>query len=333
MSANVNHERDYYSIDEAATKSNRTVDDLLHLGANNRLFIYALLPMLPLVKYCITDFPDDRLPFGNLMSTSGLVRMHTIDIATLEAGGEPECHFFDKVDFDTGQVCSYRVAKEGPGLPLDTFGRGSVIVRRENLQVRADDLEALPQNADTQVTPDADAQKTRSDSASKVASPTLAIFREMSNLNPDEVTLDFAAGESGGVILNISARRQSVRVALAEMDLFDRRKAEMNGQCVLLLGMATGRSVKNPDNAKSKQISRIRKLLKKHLGVNGAPFARYDAANGYTPFFKITDSRGAADERAKREAERKTVPLPENVGYNSKGDDADKWLEKHGKGQ
>jgi len=138
------------------------------------------------------------------------------------------------------------------------------------------------------------------------ASPAFAEFREMVNLSPTEVTIDFAAGDSGSCVLNISARDVTRRVALAEFDLFDRRKAQMNTQGVLLLGMARTRKVSCPNNAKAKQLSRLRTAFRTHLGILADPFLPYNENAGYEPLFAVTDSRNAADERAKREAKLKT---------------------------
>jgi hypothetical protein len=154
-------EREYYSIMDAAKTANMTIDDLLHFGAHNKLPIYALLPELPLLKYDTDAFPEDDLPFGNLMTTSGPVRMETMDVATLEGGSEPECTVFYKVDFATGKECRYLVRKHVPGLPMDNIGKGRVTVRRENLRIMARDIEAILRNpSDTVSTPSNGAKAT-----------------------------------------------------------------------------------------------------------------------------------------------------------------------------
>jgi hypothetical protein len=61
-------------------------------------------------------------------------------------------------------------------------------------------------------------------------SAVCSIFRNMLNLNPREVSIDFAAGGSGRVILNISARGEARRVVPAELELIDRRGGHMNSQ-------------------------------------------------------------------------------------------------------
>lgn len=163
------------------------------------------------------------------------------------------------------------------------------------------------------------------------ASSICGVFREMSELKPHEIHIDFAAGESGGVILNVSARCQSRRVPLAELGLIDRRNAGMNEQCGLLLGMAQEQTVTTSDNRRAKKVSRIRTLFKTHFGVGDDPFEPYKGQQRYTPLFKITDSRGAADERAKREAERNTVPYEDGHSYEPEDDEAGRWLDEQNK--
>ena len=96
-------------------------------------------------------------------------------------------------------------------------------------------------------------------------------------------------------------------------------------------------------SANSKKISRLRGIFRSHLNCTDDPFDPYRKAVGWNPRFKISDNRGAADLRAKREAERRTSSLeqlqengaqfPQNDQTQSfEGDDADdayEWLKNH----
>lgn len=136
-----------------------------------------------------------------------------------------------------------------------------------------------------------------------------ADFLALPNLSANEVSIEFAAGDSGGVILNVMARNVTRRITLAELDLFDRRKGEMNNQGGLLLGLAQGRRIHTASQKTAKQIGRLRKALKTRLGIKDDPIHQNNA--GYSPAFKLTDNRGAADARAKREGEWRKESLEE----------------------
>ena len=93
----------------------------------------------------------------------------------------------------------------------------------------------------------------------------------MPKLKASEVTIEFVAGESGGVIVFVSARRETRRFALAELGLFDRRKGEMNIQCGLLLSMARGEFPKTGLTGREKQVARLAPSLKESLGIIDNP--------------------------------------------------------------
>jgi hypothetical protein len=61
-------------------------------------------------------------------------------------------------------------------------------------------------------------------------------------------------------------------------------------------------------NANSALISRLRKLLAVQLGFKGDPFSKE-----WRPHFRIDDERSAPDDRAKREAERRTDSFEEEL--------------------
>ncbi len=170
-----------------------------------------------------------------------------------------------------------------------------------------------------------------------------ADFLTLSKLLASEVSITFVAGESGGVILEVSAREVTRRIALAELNLFDRRKGEMNTQGGLLLGLAQGQRIVNANVKTAKQIGRLRVALKSSLGIKDDPIPNQSGA-GYLPRVKIFDKRNAANVRAKREAKMRTVSLDElqsggiqfaantqrDSSYENEdemnGDAADTWL-------
>lgn len=217
-------------------------------------------------------------------------------------------------------------------------------ISRDDLHIRTEDIDRLLKAGDGGAT----AEKERMVQAASAQNPC-ADFLALPNLSASEVSIEFATGESGGVILNVSARNVTRRLALAELDLFDRRKSEMNEQGGLLLGLAQGRHIKNANDGKtSKQIGRLRKALKSNIGIKDDPIP-YQDGMGYLLGVKVSDKRGAADARAKLEAERRKVSLDdlqergvqfgdhgqgdycyETTDKEMAGDAADKWLRTQG---
>lgn len=148
-------------------------------------------------------------------------------------------------------------------------------------------------------------EKSRGDAPSHACAP----FREMTALNPGEVTIEFVAGDAGRPLLSISARGQTRRVGLVEIGLEDRRKGVTNKLGILLLGMAQGRNVDSATGARVQQISRLRRRLQLHLGLVANPFLTHKGQGRYEPKFRVIDSLGAADERAKKAAQARTVSI------------------------
>lgn len=141
------------------------------------------------------------------------------------------------------------------------------------------------------------------------------VFRAMPKLTADEVSIAFVgdkteSGIGANNMLEISARRKTKRVALAEIELVDRRSGTLNRKCGILLGMAQGKRFKY-SGPNAMEMSRLRAVLVKHLGINGNPFDPYRKSTGWEARFKIYDKRGALDERAKREAEIHTTSYGE----------------------
>lgn len=188
---------------------------------------------------------------------------------------------------------------------------------------------------------------TPSKSTDKVASPACSDFRSMPNLMASEVTIEFTAGELGAVILAISARELSRRIGLLELGLVDRRNGNTDEQGLLLLGMAQTRTVSSTDMKIAKRIERLRDALQLHLGITDNPIAPFRKGIGYRARFNVVDNRGAADTRAKREAQRRKESLEELQGrgmqfsdategdhsYENEadmaGDAADEWLKRN----
>lgn|GEM_PF-4382995 len=174
------------------------------------------------------------------------------------------------------------------------------------------------------------------------------VFIAMKNLTPYEVSLTFVGdkAESGlgaNNMLEISARGETRRVALATLDLVDRRRGALNSQGAILLGMAQKKKLRRTGPSHSAKISRLRKVFSKCIGIKDDPFERHRPDVGWAPRFKIADKRGAADERAKREAERRTDSyeqmnergdqFPSNnqtdQSVDAKNDAADEWLKNN----
>jgi len=172
-------------------------------------------------------------------------------------------------------------------------------------------------------------------------------FRAMQNLSADELTITFVGdrsdfGLAANNLLEISARNTVRRVALASLGLADRRHGGANRQALILLGMAKRQRLpSSPLNAR--KMTRLRDAIRIHLGLVGDPFQPYREHEGWVPRFKVVDKRGAADERAKREGERRTESLDTVIErqaglqrargshryFEAEGDEADAWLQQH----
>lgn len=174
-----------------------------------------------------------------------------------------------------------------------------------------------------------------------------AAFLAMKNLTADEVSITFVgdkteSGIGANNLLEITARGDTRLVALATIDLIDLHRRSLNGQGVILLGMAQ-RMILPSTGSNRKKISRLREVFRSHLGITDDPFDPYRKGAGWVPRFKIYDSRGAADERARREAERRTTSYeqlmesgekigdssPSHHSFDSENDDADDWLKNN----
>jgi hypothetical protein len=160
----------------------------------------------------------------------------------------------------------------------------------------------------------------------KVSNP-VEVFRSMEKLTFDELSIAFVGDESGsGVqtndLLEISARGTTRLIALAAMDLIDLHRRSLNKQGVILLEMVRKKKLTSTDLNK-KNISRLRKTLRSRLGISSDPFETYRNGVGWQPRFSLFDKRGAADRRAKREAEGRTISYDEYIESGEKVGGAD----------
>lgn len=166
-----------------------------------------------------------------------------------------------------------------------------------------------------------------------------SIFHEMADLNASELTLAFVgekpeSGLGANNMLEVTARGQKRRIALASLDLVDKRKGTPNGECGVLLGLVQGLPLKK-SSTNTQKMKRLRTVFLHHFGIVKDPFEPYMAATGWIPLFKIVDRRGAADERAKKEAEERMVSLEqlEEQGVQQRdcsNNDADSWMKENG---
>ena len=139
-----------------------------------------------------------------------------------------------------------------------------------------------------------------------------AVFRTMVNLTAEQISITFVgdrteSGTGANNKLKISARNKTKYVALVALDLVSqRREGGLNHQGAILLGMAQKKKLTRT-NSIAMKITRLRKIFHEHLGISGDPFDPYRKGVGWEPRFKIADDRGATDERARQEAEQRTV--------------------------
>jgi hypothetical protein len=168
---------------------------------------------------------------------------------------------------------------------------------------------------------------------------TLA-FKEMKGLNASELVLAFVGDEAESVglgannMFEVTARGQKRRIALAALELVDRRKGTPNGECGVLLGLAEGRKI-TKTGPNTQKMKRLRHVFMNHFGITKDPFEPYMAATGWVPLFKIEDRRGLADERAKKEAEERMDSLEQLAEQGIQppersSDDADEWMKENG---
>ncbi|MEZ5555259.1 hypothetical protein [Haliea sp.] len=169
-----------------------------------------------------------------------------------------------------------------------------------------------------------------------------SVFRDMDKLNPSEITITILgdvveSGLSGNNMLEISARGEKRRVSLAEFDLVDRRRGSLNQKAAVLVGLAKKKKFCNAEVKNAKIMERLRKTLRERLGFQIDPFQPHSQDLGWRPKFAIHDHRGRLDERAKVDAQRRTLSRDyleaqgrefanSETRFDFEDDDADKWL-------
>lgn len=284
---------DAIKINEAADLIGCTVESILRQAENCERLLYVAIKPHAAKLSAIPSHPkpltasyttrDIKIIAMQPQYVKSLVVTGSADISQYEAGFEPPLadHYYM---LDTPQTV---------GIDMVYFPRSQLPADAPATKVRTKktsdivNMEATPENNAT--------------TDDKSPSPICSDFRDMGSLTANELTIEFVAGEKGGVGLSITAREVNKKVALPELDLFDRRKSELNCQGERLLDMAMNLPIKSVDSI-PKQIYRLRAALKFNLGITGTTI-HHIKGGGYKPLFKVFDKRGAADERAKRDAE------------------------------
>jgi hypothetical protein len=177
-----------------------------------------------------------------------------------------------------------------------------------------------------------------------------AVFIAMTELKAIEITIAFVGDKSehgigANNMFEISARGETRRVAIAALGLVNRQRGILNGEGLTLLGMARKEKLTTARKGASAKIKRLRAVLRTHLGICGDPFTNHRKIAGWEPVFKIEDRRGAADDRAKRDAEDYQTASYDQMPERGEMDDdtnelsdssesaltsADEWMEKSG---
>ncbi len=141
-----------------------------------------------------------------------------------------------------------------------------------------------------------------------------AAFRLLQELHPSEISIAIVgdtseSGLSGNNMLEISARDVTRRMSLAEFGLVDRRGGSLSQQAAVLIGLAHGKKFSRSEEKNSATMKRLRAEFRDRMGIKADPFTPHHPKLGWQPLFSIADIRGRSDERARHEAERRTVSL------------------------
>jgi hypothetical protein len=133
-------------------------------------------------------------------------------------------------------------------------------------------------------------------------------------------------------------------MALAKFGLLDQRSDSLTQQAAVLVGLAHRRKVVRSTAKNSAIMKRLRAEFRTRLGVKADPFRSYDSATVWQPYFSIVDHHERSDERAKVDAERRTVSLnqlkkqghqfaaakdDDTVEYDDDDGDAERWLKEN----
>ena len=213
-------------------------------------------------------------------------------------------------------------------------------------QVEAEDgIDAAPLQSNSDAEPEASLPI--SNTASAPFTPiedACAAFRLLKDLRPSEIAIaivgdTYESGLAGNNMLEISARDVKRRMSLAEFGLVDRRTGLLNRQSAVLVGFARRNKFCRSQEKNAAIMTRLRAEFRGRLGVKADPFTPHRHETGWKPLFSIVDLRGRSDERAKHDAERRTVSLDRlqdqghqfaaNEGEDTGDEDAaDKWLKE-----
>ena len=160
----------------------------------------------------------------------------------------------------------------------------------------------------------------------------LRFFRSMNSLNYEDLCLTFVGEKNdsgmGNSIIEISARGVTKRVTLSGLGLINMNKGTLNKQGAILLGMSE-HQILFKNSSFIKPVSRLREVLRGKLGIKVDPV--YKTTKGWKPRFEIFNKIGASDERAKREAESKTISYDESRLYQNIPDEdvGEAWLKEN----
>lgn len=186
-------------------------------------------------------------------------------------------------------------------------------------------------------------------SAKEVSDGPLAEFRAMQNLTCEELSITFFGDKEDYLMstnmLEISARGVIKRIPVAAFGLVNNHSGKTNFQGQILFSMTLNKKLLS-SKENITRVKRLRDLFKIHLGITHDPFLPYQSSYGWMPRFKLQDRRGAADIRAKRQAEIRTVSYDDDknntveqndeddmgVSFNSDVNSADDWMKSVGRG-
>lgn len=171
----------------------------------------------------------------------------------------------------------------------------------------------VPDTAPCADQPDNGGSDTTTLAASGKKNDPLIVFREMSGLAFNDVTLAFLAND----LISVSAKGKTVRVQSGSFDLINRKSGGLNKQGAMLLGMAREQRVKKSSDAALKAtISRIRTILRELFGLKSDPFQE-----DWHPHFTVLDKQSEGDERAKEDAHHESYDDSRGYTYDTPDDD------------
>jgi len=332
--------------------------------------VHPVAPNIRMLTYCEALVVDCLHLFSDTPDENGVVEEVEKDINNFLQSIETQRYVFANRTMEGEIVCYSNISKR----PLDKNVALDLLAQENtsDLLIYGNDLlygDRYPANLLPNVIKNAKAIIRNNPSILRVSTSTstkglqnnivdhCSVFKAMDKLTADELRISFVgdnneSGLAANNMLEITARGETKRVALAALNLVDRHTGNLNEQCGTLLGIALMRKLPSSE-ANKKKISRLRKLFRDHFGIIDDPFERYRKGAGWEPRFKIFDKRGAAEKRAENEARRKTdsfeelnekgiqfvdtTPIGESLDTedddaendDTEDDDADKWIKAH----